>query len=72
VKRTGSIIAVAALAITLIVTSLLPAQATLTEAHLRRQINRLESQVREPSIDRGRVGGEGPFKAPCRADDDTP
>jgi peptidoglycan hydrolase CwlO-like protein len=45
VKRTGSIIAVAALAITLIVTSLLPAQATHTEAHLRRQINRLESQV---------------------------
>jgi hypothetical protein len=44
-KRIGSMIAVAALAITLIVTSLMPAQATHTEAHLRRQINRLESQV---------------------------
>jgi hypothetical protein len=44
-KRTGSMVAVAALAITLIVTSLMPAQATHTVQHLVRQINRLEDQV---------------------------
>ena len=44
-KRTGSMIALAALAIALIVISLVPAQANHTPAHTRRQINRLENQV---------------------------
>jgi outer membrane murein-binding lipoprotein Lpp len=44
-KRIGSMLAVAALAIAVIVASLMPAEATHTEAHLRRQINRLENQV---------------------------
>jgi len=44
-KRIASAIVVAMLAITLIVTSLQPAEATHTLAHLRRQIARLENQV---------------------------
>jgi peptidoglycan hydrolase CwlO-like protein len=44
-KRIASAIAVLTLAITLIVTSLQPAEATHTLAHLRRQIARLENQV---------------------------
>jgi chaperonin cofactor prefoldin len=44
-KRIATAVVVAAMAITLIVASLLPAQATHTEAHLRRQISRLENQV---------------------------
>jgi cell division protein FtsB len=44
-RRIATAVAVAALAITLIVTSLLPAGATHTEAHLRRQITQLENQI---------------------------
>ncbi len=44
-KRIATAIAVAALAITLIVASVLPAQGTHTLGHLRRQIARLENQV---------------------------
>jgi cell division protein FtsB len=44
-RRIATMAVVAALAITLIVTSLLPAEATHTLGHLRRQIARLENQV---------------------------
>ena len=44
-RRIAAAVAVAVLAITLIVTSLVPAQGTHTLGHLRRQIARLENQV---------------------------
>jgi cell division protein FtsB len=44
-KRIVTAVVLAALAITLIVTFVQPAQATHTLAHLRRQIARLENQV---------------------------
>lgn len=44
-KRIAMAVAVMALAITLVVTSLAPAQGTHTLGHLRRQIARLENQV---------------------------
>ena len=44
-KRVPTIAAVAVLAITLIVVSLVPAQANHTPAHTQRQLNRLENQV---------------------------
>ena len=44
-RRIAAAVAVAALTITLIVTSLVPAQGTHTLGHLRRQIARLENQV---------------------------
>ena len=52
-KRTGTMVAVAALAITLIVISLMPAaRATHIEQHLARQdFNRLEAQVSDLKAD---------------------
>ena len=44
-RRIATAVAVMALAITLVVTSLAPAQGTHTLGHLRRQIARLENQV---------------------------
>jgi len=44
-KRIVTAVVLAALAITLIVSSVMPAQATHTLPHLRRQIARLENQV---------------------------
>ena len=44
-RRIAVAVAVMALAITLVVTSLAPAQGTHTLGHLRRQIARLENQV---------------------------
>lgn len=44
-KRIGTAVVLAAVVITLILTSFLPAEATHSLGHLRRQIARLENQV---------------------------
>ena len=57
-KRIASTIAVLTLAITLIVTSFQPAEATHTAGHLRRQITRLENQVANLQMQLGRLNFE--------------